>query len=453
MLYAILKLIYKIGLWVFFRRFEVRNQEVIPGEGPLILVSNHPNTFMDPVVVASLLQQHAFFLAKSTVFGSSFTNWLLHHMHLIPIHRREDSPNQPVNNDETFAASFKALADGKAIIIFPEGNSFNERRLRKIKTGTARIALGAEATMPAGVKIIPIGLNYSAPTRFRSRIFVNVGNPIEVAAYMPAYKINPIDTVLALTDQIRVSLESLILHTSTSDDDELAHHIDTIYKQKLSLEDIPAITDQEHEFLRIKAIIRSIIYFRHTVPERVAAISEKITLYMEQLQYLKLRDGVLAKADKDLVKQGTLASIYLFIGFPFYFYGLLHNYIPYVIPSLVARYLTKEEEWYAPIMLTVGIFSFPIFYALEAWLFWHFVPSVIWCSVYLLSLVITGFFTLSYWYTWHYIKEHWILFRLFSKKKNLIHKLKTMRQDIITELEWAHQEYQKQPDSQQEEIR
>src|SRR5690606_32504145 len=131
----------------------------LPEQGPLLLVSNHPNTFMDPVVIASLLRQPVYFIAKSTVFGSSFTNWLLHKMHLIPIHRREDAPYQPVNNDEAFAASYKALAQGKSIIIFPEGNSFNERRLRKIKTGTARIALGAEATMQAGVKIIPIGLN------------------------------------------------------------------------------------------------------------------------------------------------------------------------------------------------------------------------------------------------------------------------------------------------------
>ena len=68
MLYAILKLVYRIGLWVFFKRLEVRNRNLIPAEGPLLVVSNHPNTFMDPVVIAAQLRQPAFFIAKSTVF-------------------------------------------------------------------------------------------------------------------------------------------------------------------------------------------------------------------------------------------------------------------------------------------------------------------------------------------------------------------------------------------------
>ena len=452
MLYIILKLIYKTGLWVFFRKFEVRNEEAIPAKGPLLLVSNYPNTFMDPVVIASILRQPAYFLAKSTVFGSGFTSKILRLMHLIPIHRREDAPDQPVNNDEAFAASFKALADGKAIIIFPEGNSFNERRLRKIKTGTARIALGAASEFGADVKIIPIGLNYSNPTRFRSRVFVNVGEPIKASDYLSSFQSDSTEAVLALTDQIKQSLENLIIHTPTDDDDELARHIDIIYKDKLNTAEIQAAPDQEQEFLRVKAIVRSINYFRQTAPELVTALREKINFYMEQLEHLHLRDGVIVKANKELVRQGIFATLYLVFGFPIYFFGLIHNYIPYIIPSAITRRLTHEEEWYAPIMLTIGIFTFPIFYALEAWIFWQFVPSLVWTSVYLLSLVVSGFFTLSYWYTWRYAQEHWVLLMLFSKSSDMVLRIKKLRQEIISELEWAKQEYLKQFGPEQEDM-
>lgn len=163
MLYAILKLIYRIGLRVFFRELEVRHRSLMPQQGPLLIVSNHPNTFMDPVVIAAQLKQPVYFIAKSTVFGSKLQNWLLRKMHLIPIHRREDNPEQPVSNEEAFAATFKALAQQKTLIIFPEGNSFNQRRLRKIKTGTARIALSATANAGLSVQILPVGLNYTAP--------------------------------------------------------------------------------------------------------------------------------------------------------------------------------------------------------------------------------------------------------------------------------------------------
>lgn len=452
MLYAILKLIYKTGLWVFFRKFEVRNKERLPDRGPLLLVSNHPNTFMDPVVIASLLQQPVYFIAKSTVFGSSFTNWLLRNMHLIPIHRREDAPDQPVNNEDAFAASFQALADGKSIIIFPEGNSFNERRLRKIKTGTARIALGAEANTHAGVKIIPIGLNYSAPTRFRSRVFVNIGEPIVVTEYLQAYQANSTETVLSLTDEIRARLKELIIHTPSDEDDELARRIDMIYKNRLVIDDTQLLLDQEREFVRTKAIVNSIQYFKQQAPERVEIVSKKINVYMEQLLHFDLRDGVLEKDTKEVVKQGTLASIYLLLGLPVYLYGLLHNYIPYIIPSLVARKLTKEQEWYAPIMLTVGIFSFPVLYTAYGWLFWQLLPSAFWLSIYLISLPLSGFFSLSYWYTWRYTKEHWILYNLFSNKNHVFQKLKNLRQEIITELETAQKEYLEQLNAFNEEV-
>lgn len=443
MLYAILKLIYKIGLQVFFRTFEVRNRNMIPDQGPLLLVSNHPNTFMDPVVIASLLQQPVYFLAKSTVFSSSFTSWMLRKMHLIPIKRREDAPDQPINNEEAFAACFQALADGKAIIIFPEGNSFNERRLRKLKTGTARIALGAEANTQAGVKIIPIGLNYSAPTRFRSKVFVNVGEPIHVSEYLPSYHINPVDTAITLTEDIRSCLEGLIIHTSTNEDDELTRDISMIYKDKLIVDDTQTTLDQEKEFLRSKAIIRSIEYFRQTSPGRVAAVRDKIRLYVQHLEHANLRDGILGKNNKELAKKGLLSTLYLLIGFPAFLYGLLHNYIPYIIPSLIAKNMTKEQEWYAPIMLTIGIFSFPLFYFLYMWLFWEFNTSPYLTVLYFISLPVSGFFSMSYWYTWRYTQEHWKLLNLFSTKKTAA--LKHMRQEIISELEVAHEEYQHQP--------
>src|SRR5687767_5783714 len=108
MLYTFLKLLYKTGLWFFFRKLEVRNPHLMPDSGPLLVVSNHPNTFMDPIVIAAQLQQPVYFIAKSTVFGSRLQNWILRQMHLIPINRKEDNPDTTISNDEAFAASFKA---------------------------------------------------------------------------------------------------------------------------------------------------------------------------------------------------------------------------------------------------------------------------------------------------------------------------------------------------------
>ncbi|GAB3534603.1 hypothetical protein GCM10027443_22020 [Pontibacter brevis] len=445
MLYTILKLFYKAGLWVFFRRFEVRNRSLVPENGPLLVVSNHPNTFMDPIVTASLLRQPVHFIAKSTVFGSGLQNWMLRQMHLIPIHRREDNPDQPVSNDEAFAASFKALQQQKTLLIFPEGNSFNQRRLRKIKTGTARIALGAEADVNynlLGIKILPVGLNYAAPTRFRSNVFVNIGEPITVADYAAAYQQDGQTAVLTLTEEIRQRLERLIIHTPTDEEDELARQIEAIYKEHLATAAPPDVSAPEHDFLLTKTILKSIEYFSQTAPVRVVALKQKLNNYMLQLKRLRLQDALMGKRSKTILRQSLLNLFYLIAGLPVHLYGVLHNYIPYIVPSKVARAVTKEEEWYAPIMLTVGIFTFPLFYLLAGRLVIDLLDLTLpWALLYILSLPLSGFFALHYWSTLQHTQEHLLLLRLFARRQDLVSVLRQQRQEIIAELETAKQEY------------
>ncbi|QCR24240.1 lysophospholipid acyltransferase family protein [Pontibacter sp. SGAir0037] len=442
MLYFILKLIFKTGLWIFFRKFEVRNRTALQAQGPLLVVSNHPNTFMDPLIIASLLRQQVYFIAKSTVFNSPFKKWLLHRMHLIPIHRKEDAPAQSVGNDDAFAASYNALEAGKTILIFPEGNSFNERRLRKLKTGTARIALGAQAAASSDVRvrILPIGLNYSAPTNFRSNVFVNVGTPIDVTDYLTSYSQNTSATVHLLTEQMKVELEKLIIVTPTNEEDKLIRQIESIYKRTFAAEVPAAPTEHEQDFLLTRAITKSLAYFKQAAPERVEALKQQIEAYMLQLRQLNLHDAALSKNTKTVVWQSILAMLYLVAGLPVYLYGLLHNYLPYIIPSRVAYMLAREEEWHAPMMLSVGIFTFPIFYTILAILCYQLYPSLPILFLYLLSLPITGFFTLHYWKILRHAKSNWIMLRLFSKRKELVEQLVHKRSSIIQQLEQAKQE-------------
>ena len=443
MLYTFLKLLYKAGLWFFFRRLEVRNAHLIPAEGPLLVVSNHPNTFMDPIVIAAQLQQPVYFIAKSTVFGSRFQNWMLRQMHLIPIHRKEDNPDTTISNDEAFAASFSALHQQKTILIFPEGNSFNQRRLRKLKTGTARIALGAaaESNYSSTITILPIGLNYSAPTRFRSDVFVNVGKPIAVSDYAAAYQQDGPTAVLALTEEIRARLEKLIIHTPTDEEDLLARQVEAIYKVRIAPATATALP-HEQDFIVTKGIVKSIHYFGQTEPERVAVIKQELSSYLQQLQRLHLQDPVLEKGRGDVLLQSITGLVYLLLGLPFYLFGVVHNYIPYIIPSRVARAVTKEEEWFAPIMLTTGIFTFPVFYSLEAWLLHHWLhPGSLNLVLYLVSLPLSGFFTLHYWNTLKHTQAHWLLLRLFYNKQQLVNNLRQQRQRIFALLEQARQDY------------
>jgi glycerol-3-phosphate O-acyltransferase / dihydroxyacetone phosphate acyltransferase len=445
MLYALLKLIFQLGLRVFFRHLEVRNRDLIPAEGPLLVVSNHPNTMMDPVAIGAVMRQELFFIAKSTLFGSGIRNWILSRMNLIPIFRREDTGSQGVSNEETFRQCFAYLAQKKTLLIFPEGTSFNERRLRPLKTGAARLALGAEARahFKAGVRILPIGLNYSDPTRFRSDLFVNIGQPIRAAEYAEAYRQDPVAAAQALTEQIRSRLEGLIIHTSTEEEDELLGHIETIFKNQLLAEFNLSAGKKDESFLLSKGIVQSIAYFRERQPERIQALKGQIDAYLASLQSLRLRNELLQEehANRNLLKDSLQTLFFLVLGFPLYLYGLIHNYLPYKIPALVADALTEDEEFISPILMTTGIFTFPFFYALWVIGAYHFSQSLALGAVYFLTLPVSGFFTLRYWHRLRYTIGHLTLFSLFYKRSTILSHLLQQRTAILDTLQKAKEEY------------
>src|SRR5206468_3476577 len=74
------------------------------------------------------------------------------------------------------------LARGGAIALFPEGASHSDPKLRPLKTGAARIALGAAAALagPTPIRIVPAGLYYRAKRTFRSAALLHFGEPFAV---------------------------------------------------------------------------------------------------------------------------------------------------------------------------------------------------------------------------------------------------------------------------------
>ena len=175
---------------IFFRSIIIRNQESIPEKGPLLVLANHPSTFLDPIVIASLLDRKVFFLAKGELFKSKFAKWFFPKLRMIPVYRKQDDPSQMSKNQDTFKKCFEHLEKGGAILMFPEGISITERKLRPIKTGAARIVLGAEANNDFSLNssIVTIGLNYANPHRFNRDLFINIDNPIHVADYKKEYE-------------------------------------------------------------------------------------------------------------------------------------------------------------------------------------------------------------------------------------------------------------------------
>lgn len=444
MLYTVIKPFIQITVRVFFRSITYRNQKLIPDKGPLLILANHPSTFMDPIVIAVIVKRPVYFLAKAAIFKTAFAKWILPKFHIIPLYRKVDDPTLMSNNEDTFRKCYEHLEKDGVILMFPEGLSITERKLRPIKSGAARIALGAEARndFKLGVQIVNIGLNYADPHTFNRDLFLNVDQPIAVSDYKEQYAEDPFKTAKVLTEEIRKRLEKLVIAIEDDNTDKLVENIELLYKHKLT-EESGIKDDKAREFIITKNIIETVNFYKVLQPKRVERIDMRIKEYLKNLNDLGLSDTDISKNQKDTSFIGTnlTALLKIFIGFPFFIYGLINNYIAFKLPGWIVRKKEERLENIGGIYMVGGMFSFMIFYTAQIILVWKY-THIQWLTIaYAVSLPISGMF--AFWYSLMVkeIRAKWLLTTLFFRKSVLISNLISEREQLIAEFDKAKKEY------------
>ncbi|MEO8573827.1 MAG: lysophospholipid acyltransferase family protein [Pyrinomonadaceae bacterium] len=207
-----------IALRLFFRRIETVNSEIVPKGTGVIFVLNHPNGLIDPALVFVALPREISFLAKSTLFRMPVISFLLRTVEALPLYRKIDAGEDVSRNQRTFELCSELLQRGGSIALFPEGVSHNSPKLLPMKTGAARIALGAAAsgTAPVEVKIIPVGLFYTSKTTFRSEALLHFGEPFTVPRIEPDEAGQPPrEAVRQLTAKIEEELHDVTLNAES----------------------------------------------------------------------------------------------------------------------------------------------------------------------------------------------------------------------------------------------
>lgn len=165
----------------FHRSVDVRWRDRMPRDRPVLIVANHGNGFVDPVVVAAVLGRLPRFLAKAALWNVVAARPLLWLAGVLPVYRSADG-DRSSNNASVFDACHHELAQGATVAIFPEGTTGDRAGLDRVKSGAARIALGSLPTSP-NLVIVPIGMAFESTVETRSRAVVMFGEPIAVADF------------------------------------------------------------------------------------------------------------------------------------------------------------------------------------------------------------------------------------------------------------------------------
>jgi glycerol-3-phosphate O-acyltransferase/dihydroxyacetone phosphate acyltransferase len=264
---------------------------------------------------------------------------------------------RPASNPTTPRPSPNAhayLQQEGTFLIFPEGTSHYEINLREIRTGTARIALSYVG--PGELRIIPIALDYSDAIQFRSMVRITVGRPIRVADHHEAHAGNGTEAVEALTEAaIRSALAKKLPWTTDKAQEALlikAHAFFTTYAAPEA-----DLHENPHRSLVLrKQLADTLHHLRTAMPGLYERTSARLLAFFDALRADRITPGFHTDAFRRkhfaLLFLGYLAELVVLA--PLYLFGLLTNYVPYILPSLLFKASRMEVEYKAPVQMIVG---------------------------------------------------------------------------------------------------
>ncbi len=357
----------RLLLGVFYRQVDIVGSERIPMAGPVLLVANHGNALVDPALVLAYAPRPPRFLAKHLLFAHPLVRPLLSWAGAIPVYRRQDGVDPRANLD-TFARCHDELAAGGVIALFPEGISHHEPRLQPLKTGAARIALGAErARGPLGVQIVPVGLVFEEKERFRSRALVVVGEPFGVEAEVRASRASEADAQAAvrrLTRRIADALEAVTINTDSWEDQRLASRATEIVARE---EGVHGPADPERDFSLRREVIAAYERLRETEPGKAKALRERLTTYERDLAAHGFRDHHVSVAKPSFLTRYALPQVILLaLWAPVAAIGTAVNWLPYRIVGFIASRVEDTPDQPATHKVMAGLVLFPVCWALAA---------------------------------------------------------------------------------------
>ncbi len=177
MLYNFLKIWVGLSAKIFCRKIIINHPERLKMEGPLLLAANHPNSFLDAIILDILFQKPVWSLARGDVFKKTFYRKILSKLKILPVYRTSEGVENLETNYTTFDSCKEIFKDNGIVLMFSEGKCINEWHLRPLKKGTARLAISAWQD-GIDLKVLPVGINYSSFSKFGKNIFLNFGTII-----------------------------------------------------------------------------------------------------------------------------------------------------------------------------------------------------------------------------------------------------------------------------------
>jgi 1-acyl-sn-glycerol-3-phosphate acyltransferase len=306
--------------------------ENVPARGAVLFVANHPNSLVDPVAVTAVAGRSIRFLAKAPLFEEKMVGWLVRAGGAIPVYRRQDDPALTDRNARVFEAVHDALESGDAVGIFPEGLSHSEPSLARLRTGAARIALGAADRRGIRFPIVPVGIILRQKERFRSEALGLAGSPVEWADLNGRAE-EDAEAVRDLTGRIERALRDVTINVERLEDRPTIECAEAVYAAELGLGRSP-----EERIQRMRQASETLSRLRREKPEGIEPVYSQLRRFSWALGVLRLRPEDLDRPMRTRAAIGWTIKVFglLLVGGPIAAAGAVVFFLPYRLTDWLA---------------------------------------------------------------------------------------------------------------------
>ena len=413
--YLLLKISLNISFRLFYKRFIILNKhkELF---GSTIYVSNHPNSFMDPILIGAVNRPIVHFMTRSDVF----VWWLkpvLWSSHMLPIYRQQDGKDTKGKNTDVFNTVNSSLRKGRNILIFGEGFTDDTpiRGLKPVKKGPIRMGFGALEAINWSKKIYisGIGITYTDRNTINSEFVLDNGPKICLNDYKESYLANPSRVINEVTRIVEKNMQECIVYVAEPARYSLLEGIMQITRKGIN----HANHDEHISLLKrweyAKKLANWINQNVTNESSEILALQKDLDAYFNLERRMKIEDRfVVAKKNPELVS--TLNNwLYLILMWPFAIAGFIHGFIPYIIAKKVTEKIMKRKVFWGSVKMMMAkilgsLYNIPIIVLITKWYLPHWSLGVLY---YFLTPVL---WRLSYEYA-HQFKE----MRLKQKMKSV----------------------------------
>ncbi len=420
-LYEWLRIVVRLFFRLYYPRTLVLGKAHFQLKGPTIVISNHPNTLIDPLNAAFRISSPVYFLANASLFKKLIVARILRFLYSIPIERPKDTNGRPINNKAAFEECIAHLKKGRHLYVAPEGESFMERRLRPLRSGTARIALAAEnaSGFSLGVRILPLGYTYAAPAKSGTALVVHAGPPILVSEWESAFRKDPRTAIKGLTEQMETALRALLINANNEEEDRKLACWEAILETESPL-------SQEEAYVRSHRLLKAIRGWEGAETDKLLALTAKTSSFQDLLGRMGTEEKALAALEARTPFSYFFASLYWL---PLWFAGWLTHSFPVACIKKLSLLLRNAPEYETTFKWAGGLIMMPIWYSVLLLTVFLIGLAPLWLVF--IFLVVSGYFYMLLKPRWKALQAIVKAARIRSTRPEYVEKWRKERKEIL----------------------